>query len=252
MPQHAWRKQEAHDAATPSFEYIGYKELTPYLKQLIEVSALPLKGVEEDFAVDSSGFGTGNYSRWVGVKYGKDEDWRDWLKLHVMCGVKTHIVTGVEISNRDSHDTNYFEPVFKQTAKNFQMREVSADKAYSGIPNLRLVVDNGATPYIPFKRCAKEKHWQDKTGLWTRLLHFFRYHEEEFYEHYHKRSNSESVFSMIKSKFGERLRSKTRAAQTNELLLKVLCHNLCVIAQSMIELGVEPTFWREETLRVDS
>jgi hypothetical protein len=47
---------------------------------------------------------------------------------------------------------------------------------------------------------------------------------------------------MIKSKFGERLRSKTERAQINEALCKVLCHNLCVVIQSMYELGVEPQF----------
>ena len=39
----------------------------------------------------------------------------------------------------------------------------------------------------------------------------------------------ESVFQMIKSKFGERLRSKTATAQVNEALTKVLAHNLCVV-----------------------
>jgi hypothetical protein len=52
----------------------------------------------------------------------------------------------------------------------------------------------------------------------------------------------ETTFSMIKSKFGERLRCKTETAQINEALCKVLCHNLCVVIQSMYELGVEPDF----------
>jgi transposase len=253
--------QEAHAkgylSKAPSYtcvaDYFGYEALTPYLKQLVEMSSLPLKGLESDFAVDSSGFGTANYNRWQSVKYGQAEDWREWLKLHAMVGVRTHIITSVEISDRDEHDYAYFEPLVKQTAQNFKMREVSADKAYCGISNLRLVVDNDAQPFIPFKRCATEKHWKDKTGLWTRLFHFFKYNEDEFYEHYHKRSNSETVFSMIKSKFGERLRSKTRTAQVNELILKVICHNLCVIVQSIFELGIEPEFWQEseKTFRID-
>ncbi len=60
------------------------------------------------------------------------------------------------------------------------------------------------------------------------------------------RSNAESTFSMIKAKFGERLRSKTEVAQTNEVLLKVLCHNICCLIRPMRELGLEPTFWAKE------
>ena len=69
---------------------------------------------------------------------------------------------------------------------------------------------------------------------------------DEFLAHYHLRSNVESTFSMIKAKFGERLRSKTETAQTNEMLLKVLCHNICCVIRSMHELGLEPTFWAND------
>jgi len=62
-----------------------------------------------------------------------------------------------------------------------------------------------------------------------------------------KRSNVETVFSMIKSKFGERLRSKTTTAQVNEALCKVLCHNLCVVIQSIYELNITPEFMSEAT-----
>ncbi len=64
-------------------------------------------------------------------------------------------------------------------------------------------------------------------------------------EQYHKGSNVESTFSMIKAKFGDALRSKTRTAQINEALCKVLAHNLCCLIQSIYELGIEPTFWEE-------
>ena len=66
-----------------------------------------------------------------------------------------------------------------------------------------------------------------------------------FLQHYHRRSNVETVFSMIKGKFGDAVRSKTPVAQVNEVLCKVLCHNLCVLIQSIYELGIEPTFWAD-------
>jgi transposase len=67
----------------------------------------------------------------------------------------------------------------------------------------------------------------------------------EFTNHYHKRSNVETMFSMIKGKFGERLKSKTDKAQINELLCKVLCHNLCCVIQSIYELDIEAEFYKE-------
>ena len=69
--------------------------------------------------------------------------------------------------------------------------------------------------------------------------YFYHLHRAEFLEYYHKRSNVETTFSMIKAKFGHQARSKTPAAQVNEVLLKILCHNICVLIQSMYELGAE-------------
>ena len=61
-------------------------------------------------------------------------------------------------------------------------------------------------------------------------------------EHYHMRSNIESAFSMVKGKFGDSVRSKSDTGQINEVLCKVLCHNICVLVQATHELGIDPTF----------
>jgi transposase len=123
------------------------------------------------------------------------------------------------------------------------MKEISADKGYTSAANLRTASEHGATPYIPFKTNISETSGRKKKDeLWKKLFHFYSFKREEFLMHYHKRSNVETTFSMIKAKFGERLRSKTETAQINEALCKVLCHNLCVVIQSMYELGVEPDF----------
>ena len=84
--------------------------------------------------------------------------------------------------------------------------------------------------------------------LWEQLWHFYQFNREDFLSHYHKRSNVESTMWMIKSKFSEHIRSKTDTACVNELLCKVLCHNICVVIQSMYELGIELTFCVETSL----
>jgi transposase len=222
--------------------------LTPYLYELIATSAMPLKSVESDFAVDSSGFSTGQFMRWLDVKYGKMEDRRQWLKLHLMVGVKTNIVTSVEVSDGYSHDYHHFKPLVDHAAQQgFNLKEISADKGYIGADNLMTTLRHGAVPYIPFKSNAvAHSDWEAKSQLWTRMLEFYNEHRAEFLQHYHKRSNVETTFHMIKAKFGQRLRSKSLTAQINEALCKVLCHNLCVVIQSVHELGIETNFSSEE------
>ena len=51
----------------------------------------------------------------------------------------------------------------------------------------------------------------------------------------------ETTFSMIKGKFGDSVRAKSEPGQVNEILLKVLCHNICVLIQSVHEFGVTPS-----------
>lgn len=227
-------------------KHLERAELTPYLRQLIEASALPLRDIESTFAADSSGFCSGVAAEWMKAKYAKRPDAKmiSWLKVHLMCGVKTNIITGVVVTGRWESDYTHFAPLVEATARNFQMTEVVADKGYSGVSNLKLVIDHGAMPYIPFLRHTTENHWKDKTGLWKRMWGFYTYRQDEFKARYHARSNVESTFSMLKRKFGERLRSKSLTAQTNEILCKVVCHNICVLIQSMYEMEVEPDFRR--------
>lgn len=229
-------------------KYLEREDLTPYLKQLIIESSLPLKGVEDDFAVDSSGFSTVQFKRWFDAKYGKAQtiDKRQWIKVHLMCGCKTNIVTSIEITHAHAGDSPQFAPLVEKTAENFVMNSVCADKAYSSEKNLHLVLVKAAQPYIAFRSNATAAN-KRSGSVWKRLFLQYQYNQEWFMEHYHRRSNVESTFSMIKAKFGERLRSKTHAAQVNEVLCKILCHNLCCVIQSMYELGIEVDFSGEAT-----
>ena len=74
------------------------------------------------------------------------------------------------------------------------------------------------------------------------MWHFYQFNRQEFLVHYRKRSNVETAFSMMKAKFGDAVRSKSDIGQLNEVLCKVLCHNLCVIIRAIHELQLDPTF----------
>ena len=236
----------------PSFasnaRYLENPELTPLLKTLIEQSASPLKSVETDFAVDSSGFATTTYDRWFDHKWGKERSEAKYIKAHLMCGVKTHTVTSVEVTPTESADSPQLPQLVNTTAKTFNINEVSADKAYSAKSNLNAVVAVNGTPYIPFKSYSQGSQGHKAySELWQRMWHYYNFNRDAFLAHYHKRSNVETAFSMIKMKFGTMVRAKTPTAQVNEVLCKILCHNICVLIQSVVELGIETTFWTSDT-----
>jgi transposase len=151
----------------------------------------------------------------------------------------------VDKSGWTFHDGYFLPPLVKQTAENFEVKEVSADKAYLSHFNTDAIEGFGATPFIPFKPTNVQPK---KDSAWARMYHLFHYRQEEFMAHYHKRSSIESVFSMMKAKFGDHVRSKSEMGQVNEVLCKVLCHNICVLIRATHDLGIEAAFGSETTL----
>ena len=158
------------------------------------------------------------------------------------------MITAIEATPFESADVKQLPYLLERTAETFSINEVSADKAYSDHRNVHAIAEAGGVAYIPFRSNstgqASSKHPYD--ALWHRMWHFYNFNRQAFLEKYHKRSNVETAFSMIKAKFGGSVRSKTPTAQVNEVLCKVLCHNICVLIQSIYELGLEPTFWTFE------
>jgi hypothetical protein len=152
---------------------------------------------------------------------------------------RTNIVTAVEIKDKDASDTKLLPALVDATAENFKLNEVSADKGYGSLKNYKAIQYHGATPYIAFK----SNHTGRGAGLWQKMFHMFHFKADEFAQHYHKRSNVESTFSMIKAKFRDHVRSKTDVAMVNEVLCKILCHNICCLIQESYELGISTVFW---------
>lgn len=228
------------------FNYLENPDLTPILTEMIETSASPLQSVENDFAVDSTGFSVSRFERWFDHKWGHETFKRDWVKVHICTGVKTNIVTAVKILDRYANDGAQLPGLLADTRKNFTVKELSGDKAYLSYDNYRAVDRAGATAFIAFKANSHpgdfRKEGVAKTKAWREMYHYFQFRRDEFLTHYHKRSNVESTFSMIKRKFGDSLRSKSDTAMVNEALCKILCHNIVVLIHEMFELGIEPSF----------
>lgn len=235
-------KEKGYIAKVPHFNsvlnYLENPEVYPILLDLIEKSSLPLRSVESQFAVDSTGFAFCRFTRWFDIKYNRFTQEQHWVKAHICTGTKTNVVTAIEIHEQHASDAPQLPSLVETTAKNFDVKEVSADKGYTSYDNHEAIAKLGATPFIAFKYDATG----EKGGVFAKMFHYFQFKREDFLAHYHRRSNVESTVMMIKSKFGDSVRSKSDVAARNEVLAKVLCHNICRVISAMYELGIEPDF----------
>ena len=95
-------------------------------------------------------------------------------------GVKTNIVTAVEVTETAANDSPFLAPFVETTARGFDVREVSADKAYLSRANLHAVAAVGGTAHavaavggtahIPFKfnSLPYPRDGQNRDSLWER------------------------------------------------------------------------------------
>lgn len=221
------------------FKYMEQPSLLPLLRRLVDESARPLAAIERRFAVDGTGFASPTYVRWFDYKHGEDRRVQRWVKLHAAVGTLTNVITAAEVTVGTANDCPEFSALVARTAANFKVEEVSGDKAYLSHTNLAAVEQVGGVPFVPFK----SNSGSSGSAAWERIYHYFSLNREAFLAHYHARSNVESTFSAMKRKFGPAVRSKSQAAQFNEVMLKCVCHNLSMLVHSIHEFNIEPQFW---------
>lgn len=84
-------------------------------------------------------------------------------------------------------------------------------------------------------------------ALWRKMWGLFVYKQAEWAAAYHARSQVETVFSMVKAKFGANVLAKSLTAQKNEVLAKILAHNICRLVHCLHEFGVAAEFGTTQT-----
>ena len=94
--------------------------------------------------------------------------------------------------------------------------------------------------YIPFKSNSTGKSKGAPT--WAKMFRMFTVHFKDYMKRYHRRSNVETVFHVLKTRFSQNLATKSLEANAIELKIKALCHNICVLIQEMHESDAKIDF----------
>ena len=228
----------------PCFKTLSnYREnnsLQIILDKLIEESSKPLSVLEHDFATDATGIRTKLFSSWYSIRIGKEIKKIDHLTVHITAGVKSNIVTALNVELKSGKDNEIFREHVDKTAENFDVLEFSGDGRYWCKKNCWKVFEVGAKSYF--------KVWKSWSGKsrgcmpWKLMNLEFKNNPDEYEKHYHKRSNVESTNMSKKMLHGEKVYSQLPSARINEETLRWINHNINVLNRAKHEWNINPKF----------
>jgi len=207
------------------------------IKELIRLSALSFAGINDCVLIDSTWFSQhqricGSHKRKVSDRVLRLPPLSKTRKIHFICFRDSQAILAVRTSKGTTHDNKFFLDLMQDAIDSgFTIRTLIADSAYNDRKNFAWLEEHGIkNAFIDFKKNAVMRH----SGVKLRkdMLNMFWNNKEEWRESYKYRMVIEGLISSLKRKGHlHYLRSKKSESQDCEMLLKVLIHNLNIIAK---------------------
>jgi transposase len=182
---------------------------------------------------------TGLESRHVSAHYVDRKGYRrfkrkKWPKLTAVAHTATHLIAGVVVSQGPSQDSPQFPDAIKQAATHLHPDRVLGDKGYDGEHNHRLCREELGirSTIIPINKRNRGRKWPKSKYRRQMRRRFFK-------RKYGQRWQVESVFSRHKRRLGSALTARSEATQRNEMLFRVLTHNLMILRRTRSRFSTE-------------
>lgn len=148
-----------------------------------------------------------------------------WPKLTAVFHATSQLIGGIVTSRGPSQDSPEFENAMRQAASNLHLRRVVADKGYDAEHNHALCRRELGirSTVIPLNPRNHGRRWP-KTPYRRQMKRRFPVRQ------YRRRTQAESAFSRHKRRLGSALDARSEPTQFAEIRLRVLAHNLMLIA----------------------
>jgi len=177
-----------------------------------------------NLAVDSTGFSHSTGGAWMSLRFKKTLK-RRFTALHAAVDTDTLMIHAVKVKARPGGDAKELISLVKRVIHRF-LKYVYGDKAYISRKNVQYIHDLGAYPAIEPKKRLKSRS-RGYRGYKELIREYRRDPKEWKKKHsYGKRSLVETVFGMMKVRFGGGLSSRKYKEHRRELLIKVVLHNI--------------------------
>jgi hypothetical protein len=213
-------------------DYLNSRALRTVIDNLIQISASFFVEHDDTLILDSTWLAYrmyhGGYKK---VLDKKSTSLAKCRKLHIACLKNSKAITCAKITIGTSNDSPHLKEMVMKTVKSgFAINNLLADAGYSSKSNYSFCRSlNIFNAHIDFASNAKMKP-QGKTP-WAIQLKLMKENPELWHERYRFRVIVEGIFSSIKRKQVNWIRSKNETSRDNELLLKALIHNLTLIGK---------------------
>jgi len=160
----------------------------------------------KNIAVDSSGFSHSTGSEWVAVRFKKTRR-RRFHALHNAVDTDTLMINASYVRPRPGGDAKHMIALVRRMPRS-ELELVLGDKAYISRRNVQFIADVGAYPAIEPKSNSSVRSKGRQT--YGELIREYRSDPKKWKEvhQYGKVSLVETVFSMMKLRFGGALSSK--------------------------------------------
>lgn len=184
-------------------------------------------------AVDGTGLESRHTSRYFFKRSGKKHSSRLWTKLTVAVDTASHFLAGATVATGPSNDSPQFRPVMAQASLAVGWDRVLADAAFDSEGHHRYGrEDLGVrSTVIPINPRGQGRKWP-KTTYRRQMVGRFRKRPKgsRYQRVYGQRWQAESAFSRHKRRLGSALGARSDAARERECQLRVLTHNLMLLA----------------------
>jgi len=213
-------------------DYANNENTKNLIEKLIQVSALFFNENEDTAIFDSTWFGERMYSGGYRKVYDKvNAPLGKVRKLHIACLKNSKIIACAIATKGTRHDSPVFtDLVTKIKSNGFQIKTLLADAGYSGKNNYALCKELGIlNVFIDFKSNATLS--RAKSDIWREKLKLYKEQKDIWNQTYRFRVIVEGIFSVMKKKHLNYLRSKKEVAMDVEILLKALVYNLTIIGK---------------------
>lgn len=192
-----------------------------------------LIGDKPTVAVDGTGLESRHTSRYFFKRAGRKHTSRLWTKLTVAVDTRSHFFAAARVTAGPSNDSPQFRPAMAQAALVVTWDRVLADAAFDAEDHHRYAREDLGVraTVIPINRRNRGRKWP-QTVYRRQMVRRFRKKPKGSRHRrvYGQRWQAESAFSRHKRRLGSALGARSDDARERECQLRVLTHNLMLLA----------------------